>query len=146
MISPELIGEVLAVNTVGPILHLQASARLMRKSGGSIVNVSSIIGRRGNAGQAVYAASKAAVIGLTFSAAKELARKNIRVNAIAPGFIETDMTAALPAEEFSEGRDSIAMGRLGTPEDVANTVLFLVSDLSTYVTGQVLGVDGGLLV
>ena len=146
MIGPEMIDEVLGINTKGPILHLQAAARLMRKNGGSIVNVSSIIGVRGNAGQAVYAASKAAVLGLTTSAAKELASKSIRVNAVAPGFIETDMTAALPAEKFTERMDSIAMGRIGTPQDVANAVLFLVSDLSTYVTGQVLGVDGGMLV
>lgn len=146
MISPEMIDEVLGINTKGPILHLQAAARMMRKHGGSIVNVSSIIGVRGNAGQAVYAASKAAVIGLTTSAAKELAPRNIRVNAIAPGFIETDMTAALPPEKFAERMDSIGMGRIGTPQDVACAVLFLVSDLSSYVTGQVLGVDGGMLV
>ena len=146
MISPEMIDEVLGINTKGPILHLQAAARMMRKNGGSIVNVSSIIGVRGNAGQAVYAASKAAVIGLTTSAAKELAARHIRVNAVAPGFIETDMTAALPAEKFTERMDSIAIGRIGTPQDIANAVLFLVSDLSTYVTGQVLGVDGGMLV
>jgi 3-oxoacyl-[acyl-carrier protein] reductase len=146
MISPEMIDDVLGVNTKGPILHMQAASRLMRRSGGSIVNVSSIIGMRGNAGQVVYAASKAAIIGLTASAAKELAPRSIRVNAVAPGFIETDMTAALDPEKFSERMDSIAMGRIGTPQDVAGAVLFLVSDLSSYVTGQVLGVDGGMLV
>ena len=146
MISPETIDEVLGINTKGPILHLQAAARMMRKDGGSIVNVSSIMGVRGKAGQAVYAASKAAIIGLTTSAAKELAPRNIRVNAVAPGFIETDMTTALDPEKFSERMDSIAMGRIGTPQDVAGAVLFLVSDLSAYVTGQVLGVDGGMLV
>ncbi len=146
MITEETIDHTLAVNTAGPILHLQAAARLMRKSGGSIINLSSIIGRVGNTGQVVYGASKAAVIGVTLSAAKELAPKGIRVNAIAPGFISTDMTAALPADKYAERVASIKMGRVGTAEDVARAVLFLASDLSGYVTGQVIGVDGGMLI
>ena len=146
MVTQELIEETLAVNTTGPILHMQAAARLMRRSGGSIVNVSSIIGRVGNVGQVAYAASKAAVIGMTMSAAKELAPKNIRVNAVAPGFIETDMTSDLPVATYQERVASIKMGRVGTPDDVAGVVLFLASDQSRYVTGQVIGVDGGMLI
>jgi len=94
----------------------------------------------------VYGASKAAVIGLTLSAAKELAANNIRVNAVAPGFIETDMTRQLPPGKQAERLASIKMKRVGSPEDVANTALFLASDLSAYVTGQVIGVDGGMLI
>lgn len=147
MITDDLVDRVLAVNTAGPIHHLQAAARLMKRSGGgSIVNLSSIIGRVGNTGQAVYSASKAAVIGLTYSAAKELAPDGIRVNAVAPGFIRTDMTAALPPEKFDERVSAVKMGRIGEAEDVAGTVLFLASDLSRYVTGQVIGVDGGMLI
>lgn len=147
MITDDLVERVLAVNTAGPIHHLQAAARLMKRSGGgSIINMSSIIGRVGNTGQTAYAASKAAVIGMTLSAAKELAPEGIRVNAVAPGFIRTDMTAALPPEKFDERVSAVKMGRIGEPEDVAATVLFLASDLSTYVTGQVIGVDGGMLV
>jgi 3-oxoacyl-[acyl-carrier protein] reductase len=138
---------VLAVNTLGPLFHLQEASRLMsRKNSGSIINLTSIIGRFGNAGQAAYASSKAAVIGLTLSAAKELAPKGIRVNAVAPGFIETDMTSQLSPEKRSALLGSIKMGRAGSPEDVARAILFLASDLSGYVTGQVIGVDGGMLV
>lgn len=146
MLTDDLIDTTLAVNTAGPIHHLQGAARLMRKSGGSIINLTSIIGRCGNAGQVVYSASKAAVIGMTYSAAKELAPAGIRVNAVAPGFIDTDMTRGLPRDKYAERVASIKMGRIGTPDDVARAVLFLASDLSSYVTGQVLGVDGGMLV
>ena len=145
-ITEDLIDRTLAVNASGPIHHLQAAARLMRKSGGSIVNMTSIIGREGNSGQVVYAASKAAVIGMTLSAAKELASQGIRVNAIAPGFIDTDMTSALPPDNREQTLAAIGLGRAGTPEDVAKVVLFLASDLSAYVTGQVIGVDGGMLI
>jgi 3-oxoacyl-[acyl-carrier protein] reductase len=147
MIPEAAIRETMQTNAIGPLFHLQEAARLMsRHKSGSIVNVTSIIGRTGNEGQALYAASKAAVIGLTYSAAKELAPKNIRVNAVAPGFIDTDMVRQLPPAKFEERRASIKMGRVGAPEEVANAILFLASDLSSYVTGQVLGVDGGMLV
>lgn len=147
MFSQEVITDVFATNTLGAVYHLQEGARLMsRARRGSIVNISSIVGRFGNEGQAVYAASKAALIGLTYAAAKELAPMNIRVNAVAPGLIETDMTRALPAEKRADRMASIKMGRIGQAEDIANAVLFFASDLSSYVTGQVLGVDGGMLI
>ena len=147
MIPTDMIEYVLSTNLKGCIYHLQEASRLMaRHRSGSIVNVSSIIGRVGNEGQAVYGASKAGVIGLTLSAAKELASKGIRVNAVAPGFIETDMLKALTAQKYADRLSSIKMGRIGRPEDVANAILFLASDLSAYVTGQVLGVDGGMLI
>ncbi len=147
MVSAELVERTFQINTFGAIHHLQAAARLMQRGGGgSIVNVSSIIGVTGNAGQIVYSSAKAALIGLTKSAAKELAPRGIRVNAVAPGFIDTDMTRALPAPTFAERAASIAMGRVGTPEDIARAILFFASDLSAYVTGQVLGIDGGMLI
>jgi 3-oxoacyl-[acyl-carrier protein] reductase len=147
MISPADVERVVATNLFGSIYHLQAASRLMRRGrSGSIVNMASIVGLTGNAGQAVYSSSKAAVVGLTRSAAKELAPLGIRVNAVAPGFIDTDMTRALPEEVFEERVASVKMGRLGRPEDVAGTVLYLASDLSAYVTGQVIGVDGGMLI
>jgi len=147
MIPEDEIDDVLTTNVKGVINFTQAAARLMaRGENGSIVNIASIIGRVGNSGQLVYGASKAAVIGATYSAAKELAAKNIRVNAIAPGYIDTDMITGISSEKDKERRDSIAMGRIGQPEDIANTALFLASDLSAYVTGQVIGVDGGMLI
>ncbi|BCY10574.1 SDR family NAD(P)-dependent oxidoreductase [Actinoplanes sp. L3-i22] len=147
MVSDEMIERSFQVNTFGAIHHLQAAARLMqRKNEGSIVNLSSIVGVVGNEGQTVYSATKSALIGLTKSAAKELAPRQIRVNAVAPGFIDTDMTRALPPERFAERAAGIKMGRTGTPDDIARSVLFFASDMSRYVTGQVLGVDGGMLV
>ena len=119
---------------------------MARKKEGSIINMSSIIGCNGNEGQAVYGGSKAAILSITKSLAKELAPNNIRVNAIAPGFIDTDMTRSILAEKFKECVASIKMCRIGKPEDIANTALFLASDLSTYVTGQIIGVDGGMLI
>lgn len=147
MISSDLLRTTYEVNAIGLSQCLQAGARLMaRAGGGSIVNLTSIVGTNGNAGQLVYAGTKAAVIGITKAAAKELAPQNIRVNAVAPGFIDTDMVRGLPEAIYRTRMDSIAMGRIGRPEDVADAILFLVSDLSRYVTGQVLGVDGGMLI
>jgi len=147
MISDAEIEELFDVNVIGLIKITQLAARLMmRRKSGSIVNVSSIVGRRGNSGQTVYSATKSAVIGATFSAAKELAPLNIRVNAVAPGLIQTSMIESIPEDKRKSLESHIAMGRVGSPQDVANTILFLASDLSTYVTGQVIGVDGGLIV
>jgi len=147
MVNRAQIERVFGANTFGLIYCAQYASRLMARSGGgSIINIASIIGTNGNAGQAVYGGSKAAVLGITKSLAKELAPGQIRVNAIAPGFIDTAMTQGLSEAKFAERMDSIAMGRIGTPEDVARTALFLASDLSTYVTGQCIGVDGGMLI
>jgi 3-oxoacyl-[acyl-carrier protein] reductase len=147
MIAREAIDRVLGVNLKGALFVLQGAARLMmRAKRGSIVNLTSIVGTQGNAGQAVYSASKAAVVGLTLSAAKELAPHGIRVNAIAPGYIDTDMIKHLPPEKHRERLASIALGRIGTPEDVAEVVAFLAGDGARYVTGQVIGVDGGMLI
>jgi 3-oxoacyl-[acyl-carrier protein] reductase len=144
MIKPD---RTFAVNTMGVLNTMQASARLMaRGGGGSIVNVASIIGVTGNTGQVAYAGSKAAVIGMTRSAAKELAPKQVRVNAVAPGFIDTDMTRAMPQEIFDERVASVGLGRAGTPEEVADAIAWLASERSRYVTGQVLGVDGGMVI
>ena len=146
MIPDDVIHRTFEVNVFGCICHLQEASRMMaRKRSGSIINVSSIMGRVGKEGLTVYSASKAAMIGATLSAAKELAPKNIRVNAVAPGFIDTDMARQMPETIYTERIKSIKMGRIGTPEDVANLILFLASDLSSYVTGQVIGVDGGML-
>lgn len=147
MIRAEDIDETLRVNVRGVINGTQAAARLMlRGKSGSIINLTSIIGRFGNRGQVVYGASKAGVIGATYSAAKELAPSGIRVNAIAPGFIDTDMIKSISRDVYTDRIRSIAMGRIGSPEDVADAALFFASDLSRYVTGQVLGVDGGMLI
>lgn len=119
--------------------------QLLKQRSGSIINMSSVVGVKGNAGQANYAASKAGVIGFTKSVALELGSRNIRCNAIAPGFIETEMTAKLNEDVVQGWRDSIPLKRGGTTEDVANACLFLASDLSAYVTGQAMNVDGGML-
>ncbi|HOK52278.1 MAG TPA: 3-oxoacyl-[acyl-carrier-protein] reductase [Bacteroidales bacterium] len=117
---------------------------MLRRKGGSIINMSSVVGVSGNAGQANYSASKAGLIGLTKSVAKELGSRNIRCNAIAPGFIITDMTAKLPEEQRNAWLQNIPLRRGGTPEDVANVALFLASDLASYVSGQVINVCGGM--
>jgi len=120
------------------------SSVMMRQRSGSIINMSSIVGVNGNAGQANYSASKAGIIGFTKSVAKELGSRNIRSNAIAPGFIETAMTKQLSEEVIEHWKQEIPLRRPGTPEDVAKLALFLASDLSEYVTGQVICCDGGL--
>jgi 3-oxoacyl-[acyl-carrier protein] reductase len=117
----------------------------MKKRAGSIINMSSVVGMKGNPGQANYAASKAGIIGFTKSVALELGSRNIRCNSIAPGFIETEMTDALDEKTVQTWRDAIPLKRGGTPEDVANACVYLGSDLSSYVTGQTLQVDGGML-
>jgi 3-oxoacyl-[acyl-carrier protein] reductase len=147
MVPDSDIQATLGTNLAGILHGTQAAARLMQRAkSGSIINMSSIIGRFGNNGQLVYGASKAGVIGATMSAAKELAPANIRVNAIAPGFVDTDMVRQLPHAKFEERLQSVRMGRIGTPQDIANTALFLASDLSAYVTGQTIGVDGGMVI
>jgi 3-oxoacyl-[acyl-carrier protein] reductase len=119
---------------------------MMKRRAGRIINITSIVGLTGNKGQANYAASKAGLVGFTKSVAKEYASRNILVNCIAPGFIETDMTASLPDAARASLLEEIALGRLGRPEDVAGTVLFLASDLAAYITGQVIVVDGGMVI
>ncbi len=136
---------VLSVNLKGSFLFTKAASRPMMKArAGSIVNIASIIGLIGNAGQCNYAASKAGVIALTKSSAKELAARNIRVNAVAPGFITSKMTEVLADEVKGKMLEQIPLARFGEPSDVAKAVQFLVSDASTYITGQVLSVNGGM--
>lgn len=138
---------VLDANLKGAFHCMRAAYRpMMKQKYGRVVNLSSIVGLRGNAGQANYAASKAGLIGLTKSMAKELAGRNVTVNAVAPGFIDTDMTAALPEKAREAMLASIPMGRLGQGEDVAKAVAFFAGDGAGYVTGQVLCVDGGMAV
>lgn len=147
MVSAAQMERVFSVNTFGVLYTSQYASRLMARSGGgSIINLASIIGTNGNVGQTVYGGSKAAVIGITKSLAKELAQSNIRVNAVAPGFIDTDMARSIPEDKFNERLGSIRMRRIGSPLEVANVNLFLASELSSYVTGQVIGVDGGMLI
>lgn len=147
MVPAEHVADTFAVNAAGVFHNMQNGARLMRRAGGgSIINISSVMGIEGNAGQVAYSGSKAAVIGMTYAASKELAPAGIRVNAIAPGFIETDLTASLPDDVKESRIASIAMGCAGSGHDVANTALFLASDMSAYVTGQVIAVDGGMRV
>jgi 3-oxoacyl-[acyl-carrier protein] reductase len=147
MIPEALIRKSLEVNVLGPLLHLQEAARLMgRNRSGSIINLSSIIGDKGKDGQVVYSTTKAAIIGMTRSAAKELAPKGIRVNAVAPGLIQTDLLKDLPEQKLAEATAAIRMGRAGQPADVAGVILFLASEAAAYVTGQILGVDGGMTI
>jgi 3-oxoacyl-[acyl-carrier protein] reductase len=136
---------VLSVNLKGTFNCTKAAVRhMMKHKSGRIVNIASVVGEMGNAGQANYAASKAGIIGLTKSIAREYAQRGISVNAIAPGYIETPMTEALSDKVKEELKAQIPMARLGTPMDVANAVYFLVSDASSYITGQVLNVNGGI--
>ena len=145
MMKEDAFDAVLDTNLKGTFLCIKAVSRTMMKQRfGRIINLSSVVGLHGNAGQANYAASKAGVIGLTKSAAKELASRGITVNAVAPGFIDTDMTAALPEQTKSALLGTIPAGRLGSGEEVAKTIAFLASDAAAYITGQVLAVDGGM--
>jgi len=146
MISDDLVHRMLDVNVAGTVYTVQAAARvMMRQRRGAMVLLASIVGERGNVGQVAYAASKGAVATVTRSAAKELGRYGIRVNAVAPGVIQTDMISHLSDEVLSRRVEDTALRRLGQPDDVARVVRFLVSDESQFVTGQVIGVDGGLV-
>lgn len=143
--SAEDFDSVIQTNLSGSYYFLRAVTPVMIKQRqGRIINLTSIVGVRGNASQANYSASKAGVIGLTLSAAKELGRRGITVNAIAPGLIESDMTDVLPDEVKQKMVEAISLGRAGQPSDVAKAAAFLASDNAAYITGQVLGVDGGM--
>ena len=144
--TEEQFNEVIRINLNSVFNVTKAAIRqLLKQKQGSIINISSVVGVKGNAGQANYAASKAGIIGFTKSVALELGSRNIRCNAIAPGFIETEMTGVLNEETVKQWREAIPLKRGGTPDDVANAVVFLGSELSAYITGQVLNVDGGML-
>ena len=141
------IDDVIDVNLKGTIYLTRAFVRsFVKQRHGNIVNISSVVGLMGNKGQANYAASKAGIIGFTKTVAKEYGRRNIRCNAIAPGYIQTEMTAALNEEQTNEIAKQLPLGRLGQPEDVADLALFLAGDSSRYITGEVIKVDGGMYV
>lgn len=143
MVNKSLMQSVFEVNVFAVMNMIQLANKLMsRQKAGSIINISSIVGIEGSAGQMVYSASKGAVIAITKTAAKELAVNNIRVNAVAPGMIDTDMVHSIGEEKIKENLKNIRLGRLGRPEDVANAIAFLASDDAEYITGQILGVDG----
>lgn len=139
--------DVVKTNLNGSFYFTRDVSKIMIKQRvGKIINISSVVGVKGNPGQVNYSASKAGVIGMTLSASKELGKRNITVNAIAPGFIETDMTDALTEDQKANISKAISLGHVGKPEDVANTALFLASSMGDYITGQVIGVDGGLCI
>jgi len=143
--SLEQFERVIRVNLVGSFVCLQAAAKIMMKQrSGCIVNVSSVVGQIGNIGQANYSASKGGLIALTKTAAKELAARGVRVNAVAPGYIETDMTRAMPEKAQEMMKAMVPMKRAGQPEDVAEVINYLCSDAASYLTGQVLHVSGGM--
>jgi 3-oxoacyl-[acyl-carrier protein] reductase len=145
--SEEEWDAVLAANLKGAYFTIKAVTKgMMKRRSGRIINITSVVGITGNKGQANYAASKAGLIGLTKSVAREYASRNVLVNAVAPGYIETDMTSALPEEAKAAMLGGVSLGRPGRPEDIAGAVLFLASDLAGYITGQVLAVDGGMTV
>ena len=136
---------VIDINLSSVFYLTKAFMRMIMKNRGCIINISSVIGLMGNVGQANYAASKAGIIGFSKSLAKELAKKGVRVNVVAPGYIQTDMTEAISAEAKEKLQTLIPMGKLGEPEDIAKVVLFLASPMAAYMTGQVLTVDGGMV-
>ncbi|MDC7227345.1 MAG: 3-oxoacyl-[acyl-carrier-protein] reductase [Spirochaetales bacterium] len=145
MMKDEAWNDVIETN-LSSVFYLSRpiSRSMAKKRSGSIINVSSVVGIIGNAGQCNYAAAKAGIIGYTKSLARETAGRGVRVNAIAPGFIQSDMTDAIPDAAKEELKTKIPFGRIGTPEEVANTVLFLASEMSSYITGQVISIDGGM--
>jgi len=144
--SEEAWDEVIGVNLKSCFNTVKAATRpMMKAKSGSIINITSVVGIKGNAGQANYAASKAGIIGFTKSVALELGSRNIRANAVAPGFIETEMTGVLDEKTVQSWRDGIPMKRGGQPEEVANACVFLGSDMSSYISGQVIQVDGAML-
>ncbi len=144
--SEEMWDDVMAINLKSVFNTVKAATKtFMKQKSGSIINMSSVVGVKGNAGQANYAASKAGIIGFTKSVALELGSRNIRANVIAPGFIETEMTDKLDEKTVQSWRDAIPLRRGGTPEDVADCTVFLASDMASYISGQVIQVDGGML-
>ncbi len=146
-VKPEELEQTFRTNVAGALWCAKAAIRtMMRKRTGRVVNLTSVVAESGNPGQSVYSASKAALIGLTKTLAREYASRGITVNAVAPGFIDTDMTAGLPEEAKKTIVEQTPVGRTGTPEEVAASVLFLASDEASYITGQVLRVNGGMYV
>ncbi|MBR3602237.1 MAG: glucose 1-dehydrogenase [Lachnospiraceae bacterium] len=147
MISRDLMQEIYDTNVFGVMNMIQLASKVMMfQKNGSIINLASIVGLEGNPGQLVYSATKGAVATMTKTASKELAPQGIRVNAVAPGMIDTDMFRSIGDEKIKEHLANIRMGRLGTPEEVADVILFLASDLSRYITGEIIGVNGGAMV
>ncbi len=147
MIPRSLMQEIYETNVFGVMNMTQLATKLMAKQkSGSIINISSIVGIEGNPGQLVYSATKGAVAAMTKTAAKELAGQGIRVNAVAPGMIDTDMYRSIGEERIHDQLKNIRMGKLGTPDEVADAILFLASDLSRYITGEIIGVNGGAMV
>lgn len=147
MVTRSMAQEIYDTNVFGVMNMLQLATKLMsRQRSGSIVNLSSIVGIEGNAGQLVYSATKGAVAAITKTAAKELTPQGIRVNAVAPGMIDTDMYRSIGEERVKDQVGRIRMGKLGTPEEVADAIVFLASDLSRYITGEIIGVNGGAMI
>ncbi len=144
--SEEDFNKVIDINLKGAFLCMKAVARpMMKQRNGKIINISSVVGVAGNAGQVNYAASKAGLIGMTKTMAKELASRGVKVNAVAPGFIKTEMTDKLPEAVLNQALQTVPLGTLGTVEDVAKVVAFLASDSADYITGQVINIDGGMI-
>lgn len=143
MVDDQVLEDTFETNVFAMIHMTQMALKIMKKEGGSVINLCSIVGVRGSAGQTAYAASKGAVGNLTLTWARELVKDNIRVNALAPGKIDTEMFHSIGEDKVKEQIEEVGMGRLGRPEEVANTAVFLASDLSSYVTGEIIGVNGG---